>query len=247
MHTTLRTARRRPIGIAALSLAVLGGCLGGATALATPSLPASLGSGNQQLSPGLHVLDLVAREQGHPGPSSLPRIAITLPKGWFNYDGWGMNTGGGLPLMIVSFWDVDKVYGTPCRWQSRPMVDPGPSVGALASALARQPLRNASAPRGVVLGGVHGKSLQWSVPTRIDLTHCDQGYFESWTAKGWSGDRYQQGPGQVDRIWILNVAGVRLVIDAAFMPRTSRANREELGRIVHSIRFLRQATEEGKP
>jgi len=104
-----------------------------------------------------------------------------------------------------------------------------------------------TAARGVVLGGVHGKSLQWSVPTRIDLTHCDQGYFESWTAKGWSGDRYQQGPGQVDRIWILNVAGVRLVIDAAFMPRTTRANREELGRIVHSIRFLRQATEEGKP
>jgi len=66
--------------VAALSLAVLGGCLGSATAGATPALPAPLGLGHQQLSPGLHVLDLVARELGHPGPSSLPRIAITLPK-----------------------------------------------------------------------------------------------------------------------------------------------------------------------
>jgi len=43
-----------------------------------------------------------------------------------------------------------------------------------------------------------------SISTRID---------ESWTANGWSGDRYQQRPGQVDRIWILDVDGERLVVD----------------------------------
>jgi hypothetical protein len=146
----------------------------------------------------------------------------------------------------VSFWDVDRVYPTPCRWKGKTMVDHGRSVAGLAAALARQPLRNATTPRDVILGGARGKYLQWSVPAQIEFSRCGEGYFESWTAKGWSGDRYQQGPGQVDRIWILNVSGVRLVIDAAYMPWATSADREELGRIVHSIRFLRSATERRK-
>ena len=56
------------------------------------TLPKPLGAGHQRLSPGVHVLDLVSREHGD-GPAKLPRIAITLPRGWFNYDGWGMLTG----------------------------------------------------------------------------------------------------------------------------------------------------------
>ena len=88
-----------------------------------------------------------------------------------------------------------------------------------------------------MLGGFHGKYLSWSVPSKIDFTHCAQGYFESWTAKGWASDRYQQGPGQVDRLWILDVKGQRLVIDAAYMPWATRKQRAELDRIVHSIKF----------
>src|SRR6476620_9765283 len=42
-------------------------------------LPAPLGSGHQRLSPGVHVLDLVSRENEPGGPAHLPRIAITLP------------------------------------------------------------------------------------------------------------------------------------------------------------------------
>jgi hypothetical protein len=198
--------------------------------------PRPLGAGHQPLSPGVQVLDLVSRE--HPpgsGPKHLPRIAITLPKGWFNYDGWAMNDGG---TLVVSFWDVAKVYGTPCRWQTKPKVDPGPSVADLASTLARQPLRHASKPRSAALGGFPGKYLSWSVPNKIDLGRCGQGYFESWTAKGWASDRYQQAPGQVDRLWILDVKGQRLLIDAASEPWATRKQRIELGHIVHSIKFL---------
>ena len=45
-----------------------------------------LGAGEQPLSAGVHVLDLVSREQGRPGYKHLPRIAVTLPSGWFNYN-----------------------------------------------------------------------------------------------------------------------------------------------------------------
>jgi len=242
--STLPHITRRVTAVPILSAVVVAGCLCG-VALATP---VPLGPGLQALSPGVQVLDLVAREQGHTGPSSLPRIGITLPKGWFNYDGWGMNTGGESPSLIVSFWDVDKVYPTPCRWQGKPMVNPGPGVDALASALSRQPLRNASVPRDVMLGGARGKYLRWSVPANIDFAGCNQGYFESWTAKGWASDRYQQAPGQVDKLWILNVDGVRLVVDAAYMAWATKADRERLARVMHSIRFLPATkSKEGSP
>jgi len=81
--------------------------------------------------------------------------------------------------------------------------------------------------------------LEWSVPADIDFSTCEDGYFESWTSAGgsWSTGRYQQGPGQVDRLWILDIDGQRLVIDAMYMPSTDAGDREELWQVMESIRF----------
>jgi probable HAF family extracellular repeat protein len=231
MNTSLLT--RIAATLAALSPVVV------ASNAPAGQLPPPLGAGHQALTPGVQVLDLVSRETSPGGPAQLPQIELTLPKGWFNYDGWGMNDGG--PL-IVSFWDVNKVYPTGCHWASKPMIDPGPTVNGLAHALYTRPLRHASKPRSVSLGGFSGKYLKWSVPTNMSWAHCRQGYFESWTAKGWASDRYQQGGGQVDRLWILNVDGQRLVIDAAYLDATKK-QRAELNRIVHSIKFLPESTQ----
>jgi hypothetical protein len=139
---------------------------------------------------------------------------------------------------LVFFWDVDQVYPTPCKWKGKPMVDPGPDVDRLVAALSDQPLRNATAPTDIELGGFHGKYLELSVPTDIDFDDCDEGYFESWTANGWASDRYQQKPGQVDRIWVLDVNGERLVVDASYLPEATPQDRAELESVVDSIRFL---------
>jgi hypothetical protein len=65
-----------------------------------------------------------------------------------------------------------------------------------------------------------------------------RGYFESWTGDGTGGtDRYQQGPGQVDRLWILDVEGRRLVIDANYRPGSTDHDRANLQRVVNSIVF----------
>ena len=197
--------------------------------------PPPLRAGEQPLSAGVHVFDLVSREQGRPGYKQFPRIVFTLPSGWFNYNGWGVNNGDALSM---SFWDVDKVYPTGCKWQGKPKIDPGRTVDGLAQVLATRPLRHASKPTAVVLAGFHGKYLRWSVPSKIDLSRCGQGYFESWKGRGWATDRWQQGAGQVDRLWILDVHGKRLVVDANYLPQATRTQRAELDRIVHSIRFL---------
>jgi hypothetical protein len=68
------------------------------------------------------------------------------------------------------------------------------------------------------LAGYAGKYLKWSVPadlkssswTSFDACDLDApgGYrdFLSWLGNG-MGDRYEQVPGQVDQLWVLDVNG----------------------------------------
>lgn len=198
----------------------------------------ALGAGRQALDAGPQTLDLVERDERGTGPAHLPKIQITVPEGWFNFDGWATSKGLEVDTVFVTFWDIDQVDPHPCKKVGKPMVDPGPDVDGLAAALAKQPLRNATAPKHIVLDGFSGKYLELSVPTDIHFVDCDDGQFDSWTANGWAGGRYQQTPGQVDRIWILDVDGERLVIDASYLPNASPDDRAELDAVVKSIRFL---------
>ncbi|HLB85760.1 MAG TPA: hypothetical protein VJK00_13560, partial [Steroidobacteraceae bacterium] len=52
-----------------------------------------LGAGHEQLQAGLQVFDLTARAHSGTAVEKVPRIAITLPGGWFNYDGWAVQKG----------------------------------------------------------------------------------------------------------------------------------------------------------
>ena len=138
-------------------------------------------------------------------------------------------------MVAIQFWDVGEVYGQPCQWQGT-LFDPGPSVEDLAD----PPLRRATGLRDVTLDGYSGRYMWWSVPADMDFTECDMDgpdhYFESW-AGFVNGDRYQQGAGQVDQLWILDVDGRRLVIDAFDMPSATDAERRELRDVIASIRF----------
>jgi hypothetical protein len=236
-----RSGIRPSAGVAAVLALALSGC-----GSAKPRPP--LGAGHERLPAGTQTLDLVAREDAVGGLQHLPRIELTVPAGWFNYRGWALLKGGRGDSIAVSFWDVDQVYPTPCKWKYESMLDPGRGIGGLASALARQPLRNATMPRSIDLAGFRGKYLEWSVPAGISFDwsapqkawfpRCDEGTFQSWTARGWNSDRYQQAPGQVDQLWILDVNGERLLIDASRGPHTTAAERAELAGVVDSIRFV---------
>ena len=242
--------RTRPLGLL-LGAAMLAGSASAAASSPQPGSSAAppaatteadittLGRGFEPLAPGEYR---IGRVNG--GRQDLPGILITLPEGWHNIDGWGVHRGSpDEPTVAIQFWDVGQVYGHPCQWEGT-LTDPGPSVDALADALVDIPLRNASQPVDVVLDGRSGSYLEWSVPADIDFTGCDtdgsEHYFESWTG-GNDGDRYHQGPGQVDRLWILDIDGARLVIDAFDMPSATDAERQELHNVTASIRFEEQA------
>ena len=215
------------------------------TQVATPSPMATLGtigSADQRLVAGTYRLDLDKAVTVFDGKSRYGTIQVTVPDGWNSLGGWILNRGGRSgPTIAIQFWNVDQVYGHPCQWKGT-LSRPGRGVDDLTKALVDKPMRNTSNPSTVTLGGATGKYLEWSVPTDINFAACDDDggdhFFESWTGPG-DSDRYQQGPGQIDRLWILDVGGSRLVIDAFIMPSANEAERGEIVAVVNSITFER--------
>jgi len=215
-----------------------------ASARATPHAMPTF-DGDVGLQAGAYVFDFT--RLGAPG-KPFPKVVVTVPAGWSGFRGFGVDSGSGSRFHFVSFWTVVDVYTNPCHWLG-PKVHPGPTVDELAAVLAAQPLRNATVPVAVSLGGYDGKYLEWSIPNGIVFSDCDkdpgdgQSYFESftgnvlWNAPYDTTDRHQQGPGQVDRLWILDVQGRRLVIDASYMPGATAQDKADVQQVVDSIRF----------
>jgi hypothetical protein len=206
----------------------------------------TLGAGEEPLDAGTYRLDLSALAAT---ADAYPPFRVTVPDGWVSMDGWALARPGseGSPSVAVTFWDVDQVYADSCHWQGTEQ-DPGPGVDELVDVLTHVSDRRPTAPEPVEIDGYAGTFLQWTVPAEIaideegNFTDCDgdgEGHFDfrSWTGAGWASTRYQQGPGQVDRLWILDVGGERLVIDAFSMPSATAEEIEELGAIVESIQF----------
>jgi hypothetical protein len=181
------------------------------------------------------------------GGGTYPAYSLQIPEGWEASGPFTIKSSGGPQVMGVGVWDVGAVPGDPCHWGSTTWT-PGPSVDELVAALQAQVTRNASATVEVTLAGHPGRYLEWSVPADAvvtgdsDFQGCDlepsDGHrnFVSWFGAG-QGTRYQQVAGQVDRLWILDVDGQRLVVDATYSPDATPADLEELDRVVRSLEF----------
>jgi len=250
--TTRRLGQLRWLGAAAAVLAV-SACT---NAQQGPSQAASTAAGlpseHPSAAPSLSsaALDVSAdatrRVAGVPlGASDNPGYTVEMPAaGWEHDASFTLKESG--PSVGFSVWDVGRVPSDPCHPLST-MSDPGPTVEDLAQALVAQASRNASTPVPVTLDGHQGLYLELSVPADAvvtgdsDFEGCDvQGNghrdFVSWRGDG-GGTRYQQAAGQIDQLWILDVDGHRLLVDASWSPGATQAARDELAAIVASLEF----------
>jgi hypothetical protein len=164
------------------------------------------------------------------------RITMDLLAGYEGVDGGPVN-GGSANSQGISAWTVGNVYADPCHWVGT-LLDPpaGPAVDGLVEALASQPQRHASSPTDVELGGFTGTFMEMRVPTGIDLADCHDGQFRTWVDPLMEGARWLE-PGQHDLLWIVDVDGRRLVIDAALGVGTSAQDRADRIQMVESIRI----------
>jgi hypothetical protein len=159
------------------------------------------------------------------------------------------STVGGQAAEAVVFWAGFEGGGlaTPCAKVLGSAI--GGSSADLAAAVARAPgTKLVNGPRRVTIGGRAATHVVLSV--REDLG-CEPGYFFSWRPRNvcagacWLSE---SSVGNTIRVWIFDVGGTRLFIDAetrkhhagtgeAVPRRVHREVEQEITKIIESIRF----------
>ena len=170
-----------------------------------------------------------------------PRAVITIPAGYLAGGASAVSVGDAdSPFRHLDLWTVSKVVKDPC---SGPVyTDPGPSVQDLADALAALPVWKSTKPKPVTVGGYNGLVMDFDVPDPTPSGCGDQPYH--WVDD--QGGSQGLGPGKRQRLWILDVAGDRVMIVAGWFPAggsdpsagVTPAQAQELIGMAESITFL---------
>lgn len=172
------------------------------------------------------------------GSRDVPLAVVDLPAG-LNGGGeyiWALPENGG---WILGYWTVDEVYLDPCTrkgtFDTRKLKFPDLWVEALSA--QRRTETSQAVP--VTLGGYDGLYVELTAPTDLDYSTCRGErltIFET-TAKG--GHHWIADPGVVERYWVLDVDGERIVLSGAMSPETTDSQTEQLEQIVESVQFVR--------
>jgi hypothetical protein len=216
------------------------------TEQAIPPLPSGA------LDPGRYVF-----ASSDPGLDASHRITIEVPDGYVGFDGVAaLEPGTNLvetdhhEAAVITL-AISGVYADPCHWKGT-LLD-GSAVSSnddVVAALANQKGLSVSTSTGVTVDGFAGTYMERRVQTRISGDNegnfpgspCDGAktpeqapVFKVYRSPGF-GDRLLR-PGQLQQLWILDVDGVPLVIDALVNSRTSAQVRAELLQMVESIQI----------
>jgi hypothetical protein len=136
----------------------------------------------------------------------------------------------GRGVVTIGAWQLQHVYAVPCRWASSDYADPPLMLTAEGQATALSswwgqdptllPYWNsriaplAYRPEPTTFQGYPAWFVQVLVPSDVELTQCDGEQFVLWDTAG--GDvRYSSGPSELMHLWVVDVDGEIIVIDAA--------------------------------
>jgi hypothetical protein len=176
------------------------------------------------------------------GIAGLDITFAVADEGWVSWGAGVVTTEPDIRDQVgIGFANVVNLYEDPCRWVGTAL-DPavGPSVEDLVEAFASQQRFRATSPKPVALAGYAGSYIELTIDPNLDFSRCDQGTVHSWIdVKG--NSRYYQGPGQVEQLWVVDVAGTRVVIEGSSFPQASEADRHALAQIIESIRITPRA------
>lgn len=162
------------------------------------------------------------------------QMTLTVPDGWAGIIGsiWLDEIGNAAPdgaglLFGRGAW----LLTDPCTKAEHaiaPDVKVGPSVDDFANAIADHPLLDATDPVDVTLAGYSGKYIDLQVPA--DISMCG-------VYRPWDPGIFAQGPSHRWHLWILDVNGLRFVVQSTDYAGTSAKHRSELAAIVESIKI----------
>ncbi len=202
----------------------------GDSGVQTPSVDVSVTPVSPSEKPGREIHTFTVF--GDPAFNRSYAITMKLLDG---YEGdvvvFGSDDGQG-----ISAWAVGNVFANPCH-SNNTLLDPpiGPSVDGLVTGLASQKGHPATTPTDVQVDGYAATYMEMTVPAGIDVADCDHGEFRTW-ADPHGCCRYLEA-GQRDMLWIVDVDGHRIVIDAALGPNTTEKDRADRIHMVRSIKI----------
>jgi hypothetical protein len=203
------------------------------TEQAIPPLPSG------PLEPGRYVFT-----SSDPGLDASHRITIEVPDGYMGFDDVAaVNAGTNQEAWVITL-AISGVYADACQWKGT-LLD-GSAVSSnddVVAALANQKGLRVSTPTGVTVDGFAGTYMERRVPAQTRISDCDesgtpgdqQPVFNVYRSPGF-GERSLR-PGQLQQLWILDIDGVPLVIEAGLDAGTSAQVRAELLQMVESVRI----------
>jgi hypothetical protein len=180
------------------------------------------------LTPGTYVFEPCTAPPCPISDESI-HLAIDVPSGWSGVVPAAVwideNAAPGGAALGIGFGG--NLPRDPCTTVD--LIDTGSTVDGFANAIANHPVLDATDPVDVSLDGYSGKYIDLHLPT--DLSTCAE-------FRPWEPGIYAQGPSHQWHLWILDVAGTRVVVQAMDYPGTSPQRRAELRAMVDSITFL---------
>jgi WD40 repeat protein len=135
----------------------------------------------------------------------------------------------------VIFWTAfpDGDHADPCSNLVSSSV--GPSAADLAAAVAAAPgTELVEGPSDVTVGGYPAKHV---VLTVRDDSWCDPGFFYTWRSECWGPCWMETKRDDTIEVWIVDVVGTRLFIEAETTPQADSDLKQEIQQIIGSIRF----------
>ncbi len=176
------------------------------------------------------------------GPATGPLAVIDVPEGFLNdgpflfpqrEDARGEHA---TVSRAIGYWTVTGVYPDPCL-KKPAAADPGPTAEDLAAALTAQRRTETTHPTPVTIGGHDGLYMEVTSPTHLDYGTCRLKTYDYWVSDP-VGGFYTDQPGQVTRLWMIDVNNHRVVIAVALGPHVSEADIHEVTDIAESARFV---------
>ncbi len=191
-----------------------------------------------------------------PDPTTA-RLTITLPAGWRKSSpGLYLKPDRSGPVgLSIGTYSIEHVNTFPCRWASGQFTDtayPQTAAGlaqALSAFWGQDPDQTpffsnssiapiATKPAPTTLDGYPAWRLQILIPSTFDFSACDGGQLILWEATDGTV-RAGLGPGEIDQLWVVDVHGELVVVDAALPLLASPSDTAELQAVVDSVHIGR--------
>jgi len=189
-----------------------------------------------------------------PAPTAV-EVTVNLPMGW-EAAGPSMylkRASAGPVGLSIGAYSIQHVNTFPCRWASPAYTDTAYPQTAAGLALALSAFWGqdpdqvpffsnstiapiSSRPRPTAIGGHPAWYVDVLIPSVLDFSQCDADQFVLWESADGSV-RYGLGPGEIDRLWVVDMDGAPVVIDATLPLLASRSDAAELQAVIDSVRI----------